>query len=504
MTSQDFDRFVVHQGTQIGGQILDIQRTSPLHPRMMKDFLTSMIPSPILTADFKHILDYLKSLENSMQTSAEACFTSLVVLPGCPDNSKILGNFFGQKMSNVSSDLIVGPHSNSLRRHISLVSKRNYEHPVYLLLSIEGYSTLYNHHPQTKTIGNYIIGQWSHKVIVHYASYVNNVGSNICIDFSRLPTFKPQLSKSRLGPTHNFASPQQFTVNPALPIPLSSNTNAILPTPPPLIQAPLIPAPLIQAPPTPAQPAQPIPAQPAESAQPAQPVPAQSVESTQPAQPAPAELGNLLMSILQGSLTPEQRSRFFTQANTPQPGTTVPTAVAPTPAVAPAPAVPAPVTTISGSSRYQIVANNTADAMNQLAVAISEENGVPVEDVHIYPIPMPNLGQMEGSHNGYPFAASLSHLEEAQPESSADITNHSLYSLCVENAELKKLVYHLVQNKGQLPDKIRSQFREVFLTNVLGTLGQNNGQTENEPGLETILEETVQEILEEELKNPDE
>ena len=168
---------------EIDGIHFNIHKTIPQSPIDMSKFLIKYLKATNLTIhqDFKHMFDYVDSI---IQYNSYYLL-SLLYIPPCPQGTNSLGNFFGQKMSNVSKDLTIFPFGNTIISHNSLVSKRTGKHPAYILVAIKGNKLLHNTHPScsnNKTIGNYIVDKWTNNILNRYENYIFTFGIQICIE----------------------------------------------------------------------------------------------------------------------------------------------------------------------------------------------------------------------------------------------------------------------------------------------------------------------------------
>ena len=168
---------------EIDGINFNIHKTIPQSPIEMSKFLIKYLKStnPTIHPDFKHMFDYVDSI---IQYN-NYYLLSLLYIPPCPLGTNSLGNFFGQKMNNVSKDLTIFPFGNTIISHNSLVSKRTGKHPAYILVSIKGNKLLHNTHPScsnNKTIGNYIVDKWTNNILNRYENYIFTFGIQICIE----------------------------------------------------------------------------------------------------------------------------------------------------------------------------------------------------------------------------------------------------------------------------------------------------------------------------------
>ena len=168
---------------EIDGINFNIHKTIPQSPIEMSKFLIKYLKStnPTIHPDFKHMFDYVDSI---IQYNSYYLL-SLLYIPPCPLGTNSLGNFFGQKMNNVSKDLTIFPFGNTIISHNSLVSKRIAKHPAYILVSIKGNKSLHNTHPScsnNKTIGNYIVDKWTNNILNRYENYIFTFGIQICIE----------------------------------------------------------------------------------------------------------------------------------------------------------------------------------------------------------------------------------------------------------------------------------------------------------------------------------
>jgi hypothetical protein len=523
MSNNNFDQFILHQGTQIGSQIFDIQKTIPLHPKRMREFLNNMFPSEVLHNDFKHIVDYLKSVENSTQLSPIACFTSMLVLPGCQEKSKVLGNFFGQKMNNITKSLVTGPYKTAVKRHISLVSKRNYKHPVYLLVSIEGYMSLYNTHSAMKSIGNFVIHQWVHNIILNYSSYANSIGSDTCIDFTCLPTFK--LQKTEL--TSNTPIRNTSFLNPEM-----------LPR-------------IIISDETPVESGGTITEIPVETPGDVSRVVVQETSgevSRVVVQETPGEVSRVVVQETPGEVsrvvvqeTPGEVSRVVVQ-ETPQEPQTEPNIILNplsfiesiiNPLLS-LPRLGGPMNSGSAQSEVERLINSFPDITNTTEtddpnIRLSPDGTYIIfgrnsyeasERVQNFLAGAGSTGIVRAIYNNpgttdadtsdtntAPTSAgnTLRNLPISRclhynnPGSSYVTLLNANYSMAIENAELKKLVYHLFKNSGTLPEDIKSTFRQAFLNDIMKDLTDSKVQGENilDGNIDEIIEKIVQEVSDE-------
>ena len=168
---------------EIDGIHFNIHKTIPQSPIDMSKFLIKYLKAtnPTIHSDFKHMFDYVDSI---IQYNSYYLL-SLLYIPPCPLGTNSLGNFFGQKMSNVSKDLTIFPFGNTIISHNSLVSKRTGKHPAYILVAIKGNKLLHNRHPScsnNRTIGNYIVDKWTNNILNRYENYIFTFGIQICIE----------------------------------------------------------------------------------------------------------------------------------------------------------------------------------------------------------------------------------------------------------------------------------------------------------------------------------
>ena len=185
---------------EIDGINFNIHKTIPQSPIDMSKFLIKYLKStnPTIHPDFKHMFDYVDSI---IQYNSYYLL-SLLYIPPCPLGTNSLGNFFGQKMSNVSKDLTIFPFGNTITSHNSLVSKRTGKHPAYILVAIKGNKLLHNTHPScsnNKTIGNYIVDKWTNNILNRYENYIFTFGIQICIEEEYLKS----LEKIKETKNHN-------------------------------------------------------------------------------------------------------------------------------------------------------------------------------------------------------------------------------------------------------------------------------------------------------------
>ena len=175
---------IITKKIEIDGINFNIYKTIPQSPIDMYNFLMKYLKSPssnLINPDFKHIFDYVESIKEDNKYY----LLSLLNIPPCPIGTNSLGNFFGQKMNNVSKDLNIFPFGNTIILHNSLVSKRTGKHPAYILLSIKGNKLLNNIHPScpnNKTIGNFIVDKWSNNILKRYENYLFTFGLQICVE----------------------------------------------------------------------------------------------------------------------------------------------------------------------------------------------------------------------------------------------------------------------------------------------------------------------------------
>jgi hypothetical protein len=182
------DKHILTKQIQIEGMGINIYKTVPLKPMDMYTLLLKCLPNNIQGnnrknhPDFKHMFDYVESIKQNNNTY----LLSLIYFPPCPSDENTLGNFFGQKMNNISKDLKIFPFGNSIISHNSLVSKRTTYHQTYILVSLKGNKHLHDNHPSNPsedgTIGNYIVNNWCNAILKRYITYVNTYGLNTCID----------------------------------------------------------------------------------------------------------------------------------------------------------------------------------------------------------------------------------------------------------------------------------------------------------------------------------
>jgi hypothetical protein len=187
------DKNILSKSIQIEGYNLNIYKTLPLKPIDMYSFLVKYLPTgneKKMHPDFKHMFDYVESIKQYNNIY----LLSVIYLPPCPSNANALGNFFGQKMNNVSKDLKIFPFGNIITSHISLVSKRTTYHPTFLLLSLKGNKNLHDSHPSntdgSESVGNYVLNNWTNVILRRYNNYLTVYGLKTCIAVEYLNKFK--------------------------------------------------------------------------------------------------------------------------------------------------------------------------------------------------------------------------------------------------------------------------------------------------------------------------
>lgn len=187
------DKNILSKSIQIEGYNLNIYKTLPLKPIDMYSFLVKYLPTgneKKMHPDFKHMFDYVESIKQYNNIY----LLSVIYLPPCPSNANALGNFFGQKMNNVSRDLKIFPFGNIITSHISLVSKRTSYHPTFLLLSLKGNKNLHDSHPSntdgSESVGNYVLNNWTNVILRRYNNYLTVYGLKTCIAVEYLNKFK--------------------------------------------------------------------------------------------------------------------------------------------------------------------------------------------------------------------------------------------------------------------------------------------------------------------------
>jgi hypothetical protein len=180
------DKHILTKQIQIEGVGINIYKTIPLKPNDMSTLLLKCLPNYINGKknhpDFKHMFDYVESIKQNNNSY----LLSLIYFPPCPSEENALGNFFGQKMNNISKDLKIFPFGNSILSHNSLVSKRTSCHYTYILVALKGNKHMHDNQPanpsEDGTVGNYIVNNWCNSILKRYISYVNTYGINQCID----------------------------------------------------------------------------------------------------------------------------------------------------------------------------------------------------------------------------------------------------------------------------------------------------------------------------------
>jgi hypothetical protein len=185
------ESFIIKKELNIEDKKFYIHKTIPLKPVEMYNFLIKYLPGSIEKEkknhpDFKHIFDYVESIKQYN----DSYLLSILKIPQCASNSNGLGNFFGQKMNNISKDLKIFPFGNIVMSNISLVSKRTTNHSTFIILSLKGNKNLHDPHPSNpyqikntnNSVGYYLVDNWTNTVSKRYINYLYTNGLNSCID----------------------------------------------------------------------------------------------------------------------------------------------------------------------------------------------------------------------------------------------------------------------------------------------------------------------------------
>ena len=201
---------LVQKEFQVDNQKIRLFKTLPLKPEEMYDFFSKYISAgkyKINHPDFKHIFDYI----DSIKLNNNSYLLSLLSIPQSPSDTNGLGNFFGNKMINISNDLQIFPFGNVIRSNLSLISKRSANHPIFIIVSIKGNKNLNDPLPSNKnmdnlkynSIGNYIIDNWINTITKRYITYVNDIGFNMCVDIRYLKNTNTQTHNNEDNNEHH-------------------------------------------------------------------------------------------------------------------------------------------------------------------------------------------------------------------------------------------------------------------------------------------------------------
>ncbi len=185
------NNILVQKEFQVDNQKIKLFKTLPLKPEEMYDFFSKYLSFGKFKPnhqDFKHIFDYI----DSIKINNNSYLLSLLSIPQSPSDTNGLGNFFGNKINNISNDLQIFPFGNVIRANLSLISKRSCNHPIFIIVSIKGNKNLNDPFPSNQnnkdnlnkynSIGNYIIDNWVNNISKRYINYVNEIGFNMCVD----------------------------------------------------------------------------------------------------------------------------------------------------------------------------------------------------------------------------------------------------------------------------------------------------------------------------------
>jgi len=199
------EKYILCKKLEIDNHTINLYRTIPLYPEEMYNFMLRYLPLGITTInnntikrinpDFKHMIDYINSLNKKMKDDINYVLV-LLYLPPCPEGN-ILGNFFGYQLNNINKDFNIFPFGNAVLSNISLVSKRNSNHSTYILLSVKGNKNLKEaHHSYSYTEGNqnisvgyFLAEKWANNVIKRYINYLYSNNIKTCIDNRYLTKF---------------------------------------------------------------------------------------------------------------------------------------------------------------------------------------------------------------------------------------------------------------------------------------------------------------------------
>ncbi len=176
------DSILVQKEICIDNKNFLIKKSIPLKPVDMYNFLRKLLQIEKDHPDFKHIFDYIESIKQYN----EFYLLSILSIPQCPVNTNGLGNFFGNKMNNITKDLKIFPFGNVVVSHLSLVSKRTSNHNTIIILSLKGNKKFHEQHPsntqQSNGVGYFIVDNWTNVVSKRYINYVYTNGLKNCVD----------------------------------------------------------------------------------------------------------------------------------------------------------------------------------------------------------------------------------------------------------------------------------------------------------------------------------
>lgn len=205
MSNMSKDIILVQKEFQVDNQKIKLFKTLPLKPDKMYDFLSKYLSIGKFKPthpDFKHIFDYI----DSIKMNNNSYLLSLLSVPQSPSDTNGLGNFFGNKMINVSNDLQIFPFGNVIRSNLSLISKRSANHPIFIIISIKGNKNLNDPYPSNQnniTIGSYIIDNWINTISKRYINYVNDIGFNMCVDIRFLKNIANNITNNTIHTINN-------------------------------------------------------------------------------------------------------------------------------------------------------------------------------------------------------------------------------------------------------------------------------------------------------------
>jgi hypothetical protein len=237
------ESFIIKKELNIEDKQFYIYKTIPLKPVEMYNFLIKYLPGSIEKdkknhPDFKHIFDYVESIKQYN----DSYLLSILKIPQCASNSNGLGNFFGQKMNNISKDLKIFPFGNIVISNISLVSKRTTNHSTFIILSLKGTKNLHDPHPSNpyqikntnNSVGYYLVDNWTNTVSKRYINYLYTNGLNSCIDELFLKTIP-------ITPSNTDATATTSQPDPTITTPTQPDVTATTPTQPDITTTPTTP-----------------------------------------------------------------------------------------------------------------------------------------------------------------------------------------------------------------------------------------------------------------------
>jgi hypothetical protein len=183
------DSVLVQKEINIEDKSFNIQKSVPLKPVEIYNFLIKYLPvekDKRNHPDFKHIFDYIESIKQYN----DYYLLSILSIPQCPLNTNGLGNFFGQKMNNITKDLKIFPFGNTVVSNISLVSKRTTNHKTIIVLSLKGNKKIHDPHPSNphpinnskNSVGYFLVDNWTNTVSKRYINYLYTYGLKYCVD----------------------------------------------------------------------------------------------------------------------------------------------------------------------------------------------------------------------------------------------------------------------------------------------------------------------------------